>query len=516
MDDDETIFDVEENYSSEIPKISLQELLDDFRSNEFTENLTALEKCISALMGNDENIIEFHESIYLDVLNKCLQWVSNYIFNLPKDKVAYHITFRKFLFLFTEKRLSSSLENSEISDLRLSIINNGTILVKMCIENECMAEIGYYMRRVERESGILIEFCNENNLSNKPIILKKIELALYGIEKMIAEDKIETALEELSRQKENVLSSKKFRDYYIGLCYNASLKFSKVNIYNYSLTGLLLAYDVCKTSRTLSKTMKTALRFLACLCLYHDPEKNWHHGMNALNLAYSNDGELDMFYVISKIKLAIVSNQEQSLEEVLVRVIEWKDIEMKNIIQIIEFLRKNGQSLFAADIARRIRCNLSSIGDQFSLMKLEFQLYISENDRRMFTVVERCIEMIKVKEVPADSINDLYKLLLSHAASKFREKHYKDSLNWYTYCVRICEVGNLEKSLLNHVQSRICLCHLEMKEFGHAKEDFKSLRVLPESSDPLYIYLALQIAFIEGDEKLVDETLRSCYKISII
>lgn len=491
------------------PKISMEEILAHIKAYESEKKLEVLQKYVEQLMKDD--VIDEEASDYEEVLNECLERITNCIFHLPENFADEQIVLRTFLFLFSGKKINIlEKENLDANDLRIKSINNACKLIKLCVETEYFVKIDYYVSQIRETINKVEEFCRENELVSKQIKNKKTEIMLYNIEKMVKQSKLTDAMEELNRQKDCIVMLNTYHEYYVGLCYNISLKCIQDDNYDYALTVLLLAYDICKVAKELSKNMKTILHFLVCVCWKYNPNKNWSSAINALELA--NKNEIDIFYITSKIKFAFIAEAQNLIEEALNQVTEWEHLKINDICQIVQLLQKHELLILAADFLQAVKYKLFSMNDKFLLMKLEIQIYISSNDSKLFSLLDHAVEFIKNTNINESSVLNLCKLLTSHADMKFKEKMFEDSLTLYDYGAKICEYKGLDGSVLRHIHTRICLCYIEVDNWKSARNKFEELRKCYNKDDPFYVYLALQVAFMGDDEKLAEDALRSCGK----
>lgn len=491
------------------PRISIKEIFDDIHIYENEKNVDVLKKRIEEL--KEDNLIHDQEPDYVEVLNKCLEWVTNYVFHLPEKFVEEQLILRMLLFLFSERKINVlGKENLESNDLRVKLINNGCKIVKFCIEAEYFIHFDYFISRTRETISDINEFYKEHEQFNKQILNKKIELMLYNTEKMLKQNRLLEAMEELNRQKDCVIMLNTYHEYYVGLCYNISLKCIQDNNHEYAFTILLLAYDICKVAKQLSSNMKTILQFLVYTCWNYHPNKNWLTAINVLELA--NRDEIDIFYIIGKIKFALVAKAQNVLEEALNQATEWKNLKINDVYQIVQLLQKNDLTILAADFVQTLQYKPFSTNDKFLLMKLEIQIYISANDSKLSSILDNAIEYISNASINENSVLNLCKLLTKSADLKFKEKIFNESLNLYGYSIKVLELKRLCGSILRHIKTQMCLCYIEVDDWKSARNTFEELQKNYSKDDPLYVFIALQVAFMNDDEKLAEDALIGCGK----
>lgn len=497
----------DENYSAK-QRISLREILKRVTSSENYDDLESCKRYIEMLI-QDDIPAACEDSSDVEVLNECIQLAVESIYSLPSSSVMKTIILRKFLFLVSFNKLDIlKEENMESNDIFFSIVDNGCKLVKLCLDNNAFTEIDYYIHRSFNILDKLDDFYSKRNPSLRHTLLpKRIFLSICNIEKLIREDNFLETLQELQKLKSIVFDSMIYQEYFICLCYNFSLKCKQEEYYDYAIASLILVCEVCQQTEIPPKQSKQILQLLVCICLEYNEKENWEYAINALHVAYQNS--IDTFYIMNKLKISVLSEHESYLEEVLDQAAKWRDITIENVDQIVSFLLKYQLTWQAVEFIRRFRGRHISNNEEFLLIKIEIQICMSENNQRIFNLLENAIDMAKNSAISGSSVRSLCKLLLSHAAIKFKEKKFKDSLMLYDYCAQLWETNNSSKSLLHHVQMRICLCYKELNEWSLAKEVFNKLEWNSFHSNTLFLYIALQIAFMCGDENLLDKVLKN-------
>ena len=284
-------------------------------------------------------------------------------------------------------------ENLESNDVRMKSINNGCKLIKFCVETENFINFDYFINQIRETINKTEELCIRNEPLNKQIVDKKIQLMLYNTKRLLKQNKLMEAVEELNRQKNYVIVSNTYHEYYVGLCYNISLKWFQDSNYEYAFTILQLAYDICKIAKQLSSNMKTLLQYFVYICWIYHPNKNWLTAINALDIMKGNG--IDIFYIIGKIKFSLVGKAQNLLEEVLNEATEWENLKIDDIYQIVQLLQKNDLTILAADFLQAVQYRPFTSNDKLLLMKLEIQIYLSTDDSKLFYLLDNACEFIK-------------------------------------------------------------------------------------------------------------------------
>lgn len=450
-----------------------------------------------------------NEAILL-VINDSIQILTEHVFEV--QNIEFKNLFLELLILLSFLKLNFIGKDCiEYCNTVFAIVSNGIKLVKYFNDCELYEKAEYFCSKCK----IYVEMLLTKNIPNEQFSIKnslmemKMTFEVYFIEALSSSDKLNETFDEIQNIRQSITKFPNHKDYFFRLCYNAGVKLIKKEQFENAIVILETAREIVDDSSDTFIGIEIC-KLLAYIFSKYKPDQNWNECLDVLNAIPVQN--LQVSSIVCMVKASLLSNNEKIVRETLSKINGSPNTSVELFLKINDDLQSHNYHGLSMEFMKNAReHNEFGAGEKLHLMGFELKTCLRNNSpEKAGDLVESVIEMIKQHPDIShrEAVNGICKEMTSYSATAFKSRSFAESLNWYRKCQGILEATKAcDAAAFQHVQQRICLCHVEMRDVDSAKRVLASLDPLSDSSEPFNVYLALQVALVAEDEELADMAL---------